>query len=175
MSIWSVASDLAAKTPAERNRYVDFLRAVSILVVVIGHWLIATAWYVDGELTPGHLLKSHPHYQWLTWLFQVMPIFFIVGGYANGVSLESAERKGQGYAGWLVARLHRLVTPLLLLIVTWGVVAGVMKFMDVRPEVIVFTSQAALIPTWFLSIYITLVLLAPLAYRLWRRFGFASF
>jgi peptidoglycan/LPS O-acetylase OafA/YrhL len=175
LSIWSTAKGLAAKTPAERNRYVDFLRAVSILVVVIGHWLIATAWYVDGELQPGHLLKSHPHYQWLTWLFQVMPIFFIVGGYANGVSLESAQRKGQGYAEWLVARLHRLVSPLLLLIVTWGAVAGVMKLIGVRPEVIVFTSQAALIPTWFLSIYITLVLLAPFAYRLWRRFGFASF
>ena len=175
MSIWSVASDLAAKTPAERNRYVDFLRAVSILVVVTGHWLIATAWFVDGELTPGHLLKSHPQYQWLTWLFQVMPVFFIVGGYANGVSLESAHRKGQGYAAWLVARLHRLVTPLLLLVVAWGAVAGVMKFIGVRSEVIVFTSQAALIPTWFLSIYITLVLLAPLAYRLWLRFGFASF
>ena len=175
MGIWSTASNLAAKTPPERNRYVDFLRAASILVVVTGHWLIATAWYVDGQLTPGHLLKSHPQYQWLTWLFQVMPIFFIVGGYSNGVSLESALRKGQGYADWLVARLHRLVTPLLLLIVTWGVVAGVMKITGVRSEVIVFTSQAALIPTWFLSIYITLVLLAPFAYRLWRRFGFVSF
>jgi peptidoglycan/LPS O-acetylase OafA/YrhL len=175
LGIWSTASNLAAKTPPERNRYVDFLRAASILVVVTGHWLIATAWYVDGQLTPGHLLKSHPQYQWLTWLFQVMPIFFIVGGYSNGVSLESALRKGQGYADWLVARLHRLVTPLLLLIVTWGVVAGVMKITGVRSEVIVFTSQAALIPTWFLSIYITLVLLAPFAYRLWRRFGFVSF
>ena len=175
MQIWSIAKDMAAKTPPERNRYVDFLRAVSILVVVIGHWLIATAWYVDGQLTPGHLLKSHPQHQWLTWLFQVMPVFFIVGGYSNGVSLESAERKGQGYAEWLAARLHRLVTPLLLLIVTWAVVAGVMKLMDVRPAVIVFTSQAALIPTWFLSIYITLVLLAPLMYKLWRRYGFLSF
>jgi peptidoglycan/LPS O-acetylase OafA/YrhL len=175
MQIWSIAKDMAAKTPPERNRYVDFLRAVSILVVVFGHWLIATAWYVDGTLTPGHLLKSHPQHQWLTWLFQVMPIFFIVGGYSNAVSLESAKRKGQGYAAWLVARLHRLVTPLLLLIVTWAVVAGVMKLIGVRPAVIVFTSQAALIPTWFLSIYITLVLLAPLVYRFWRRYGFVSF
>lgn len=110
MQIWSVAKDMAAKTPPERNRYVDFLRAVSILVVIVGHWLIATAWYVDGQLTPGHLLKSHPQHQWLTWLFQVMPIFFIVGGYSNAVSLDSARRKGQGYAEWLVARLHRLVT-----------------------------------------------------------------
>ncbi len=40
MSIWSQAKDLAAKTPVERNRYVDFLRAVSILAVITGHWLI---------------------------------------------------------------------------------------------------------------------------------------
>ena len=175
MKIWSIASDMASKTPAERNRYVDFLRALSIIFVVIGHWLIATAWYVDGQLTPGHLLKSHPQTQWLTWLFQVMPIFFIVGGYSNAVSLESAKRKGLGYADWLAARLHRLVTPLLALIVTWAGVAGVMKLMGVTKGVIVYTSQAALIPTWFLSIYITLALLAPVAYKFWRRYGFLSF
>jgi hypothetical protein len=104
-----------------------------------------------------------------------MPIFFIVGGYSNAVSLESAKRKGQGYADWLAARLHRLVTPLLALIVTWAGVAGVMQLMGVSKGVIVYTSQAALIPTWFLSIYITLALLAPIAYKFWRRYGFLSF
>ncbi|MGB5628447.1 MAG: acyltransferase [Woeseiaceae bacterium] len=175
MRIWSVASEMAAKTPPDRNRYVDFLRAVSIMVVVVGHWTIATAWYVDGNLTPGHLLKSHPQTQWLTWLFQVMPIFFIVGGYSNAVSLESARRKGIGYSGWLAARLHRLVTPLLLLLVAWAATAFAMKLVDTRPAVVQFTSQAALIPTWFLAIYTMLVLLAPVVYKFWRRFGFASF
>lgn len=175
MRIWSMASEMAALTPPERNRYVDFLRAVSIMVVVIGHWLIATAWYVDGELTPGHLLKSHPQTQWLTWLFQVMPIFFIVGGYSNAVSLESAKRKGTDYAGWLAARLHRLVTPLLLLLVAWALTVLAMTAVDTRPAVVQFTSQAALIPTWFLAIYTMLILLAPLAYRFWRRFGWVSF
>ena len=175
MGIWSQASEMAAQTPQERNRYVDFLRAVSILVVVVGHWLIATAYYVDGSLTPGHLLKSHPDTQWLTWIFQVMPIFFIVGGYANAVSLESARRKGLPYVGWLAARLNRLIGPLLVLLIAWAVIAVVMRLMDVRPEVVRFTSQAALIPTWFLAIYIMLVILAPAAYAFWRRLGFASF
>jgi hypothetical protein len=175
MGIWSQASQLAAQTPAERNRYVDFLRAVSILVVVVGHWLIATAHYVDGTLTPGHLLKSEPGTQWLTWLFQVMPIFFIVGGYSNAVSLESARRKGDQYAVWLAARLNRLVTPLLILLIAWSVIALIMYAVDARLAVIQFTSKAALIPTWFLAIYIMLVILAPAAYRAWRRFGFASF
>ena len=62
MGIWTEASKMAAKTPPERNRYVDFLRAISIIFVITGHWLIATAWYVDGQLTPGHLLKTHPQH-----------------------------------------------------------------------------------------------------------------
>ena len=44
MRIWSMASELAEKTPAERNRYVDFLRSVSILAVITGHWMIATVY-----------------------------------------------------------------------------------------------------------------------------------
>ncbi len=175
MRIWSQASQMAAKTPAERNRYVDLLRSISILAVIIGHWLIATAYVVGGEMDAGHLLSDQPQMQWLTWLFQVMPIFFIVGGYSNAVSLESARRKGVGYAGWLSARLNRLVAPLLVLLLTWAVIAITMNLFGVRPVVIQYVSQAALIPTWFLAIYIVVVMLAPAAYRFWRRFGFASF
>ncbi len=101
MNFWTRAKEMAAVTPDERNRYVDFLRAASILVVVTGHWLISAAYYHNGTLTPGDVLELQPSTQWLTWLFQVMPIFFIVGGYANAVSLESA--RGVGLAtpvGW---------------------------------------------------------------------------
>ena len=175
MGIWAVARDMASKTPEERNRYVDFLRAVSILVVVIGHWLIATAWVVDGEIAVGHLLKDQPQTQWLTWMFQVMPIFFIVGGYSNAVSLESAKRKGLGYADWLVTRLNRLVSPLLVLIIAWAVISLVMTLMGVQVDAILYLSQAALIPTWFLAIYIMVAILAPLAYKFWQKAGFLSF
>ena len=106
MNVWSQAKVTAAQTPGERNRYVDFLRAASILVVVTGHWLIAGFYYADGALESSDVLVVQPQMQWLTWLFQVMPIFFIVGGYSNGVSLESAQRKGQGYADWLVAGIR---------------------------------------------------------------------
>ena len=174
MKMWSQAKHMAAQTPAERNRYVDLLRSISILAVIIGHWLIATAWFVNGDLETGELLSSQPQMQWLTWVFQVMPIFFIVGGYSNAVSLESADRKGIGYAGWLSARLTRLVAPLLLLIVAWAAIALTMGLMNFSSDVIQYASQAALIPTWFLAIYIAIALLAPFAYRFWKRFGFLS-
>ncbi|MDX1403859.1 MAG: acyltransferase [Woeseiaceae bacterium] len=175
MSLWTQAKALAEQTPEQRNRYVDFLRSVSILVVITGHWMIATAWYVDGDLVQEQLLKTHTWTQWLTWVFQVMPIFFFVGGYSNAVSLESARNKGVGYAGWLAARLNRLVGPLLILLIFWAVLAVIMQFAGVSGGVIQYSSQASLIPIWFLAIYIMVVILAPLTYRLWQRYGFASF
>ncbi len=175
MGIWSQARDLAAETPDERNRYVDFLRAVSILAVITGHWLIAALYYNDGSLTPTSILVVQPATHWLTWLFQVMPIFFIVGGYANAVSLESARRREIAYAGWLAVRLNRLITPLLVLVLAWALLAAILHFSGVSGAVIRLASQAALIPIWFLAIYIMVVVLAPATYIAWRRWGFASF
>ena len=175
MNIWANARELAARTPEARNRYVDFLRAVSILMVVTGHWLIVALYYDDGTLSKGDLLEIRPDMQWLTWIFQVMPVFFIVGGYANAVSLESAGRKGIDYAGWLVTRLNRLVSPLLVLLIAWGILAAVLHFSGVSGDVLKLASRAALIPIWFLAIYIMVVVLAPATYRAWQRWGFLSF
>ncbi len=166
---------MAAKTPDERNRYVDFLRAVSILMVVTGHWLIVALYYKDGAFIPGDLLELRPNTQWLTWIFQVMPIFFIVGGYANAVSLESARRRGTDYAGWLVTRLNRLVSPLLVLLFAWALLAAILHFSGVTGDVLRLASRASLIPIWFLAIYTVVVVLAPATYIAWQRWGFASF
>jgi hypothetical protein len=120
------------------------------------------------------MIAVHPGIQWMTWLFQVMPIFFIVGGYANAVSLESSKRNNVAYADWLATRLNRLVTPLLALLVGWAILASVLYFFGVSRDVIGLASKAALIPIWFLAIYIMVVVLAPATYRVWKKWGFAS-
>ena len=176
MGIWTQATEVAAATPTDRNRYVDFLRAISIMFVISGHWLITTAYYDTdtGTLIPMLALDTIPWTRWLSWLFQVMPIFFIVGGYSNAVSLEGARKNQTSYAQWLTGRLHRLLTPLLLLVIVWAGISFVLHFLSVAPEKIRFLSRAALVPTWFLAIYTLIVLLAPATYALWRRWGFIS-
>jgi len=119
-------------------------------------------------------LEPAPWTQWLNRVFQVMPIFFIVGVYSNAVSLESARKKQLGYARWLAAWLHRLLMPLLLLLLVWAVIAFILGFTATAPDTIRFLSRGALLTTWFLAIYTMIVLLAPAAYRLWHRWGMAS-
>ncbi len=174
-SPWSAARELAARTPAARNRYVDFLRALSIAAVITGHWLIAAP-YVDGG-TPslGHMLSISPWTQWLTWGFQVMPVFFIVGGYSNAASWSAALREQRPYGSWLAGRLQRLLGPLMPLLILWAVLGIAANLAGVAPEMVKIGSQAALVPTWFLSVYALVVLLVPITHRAWSRFGFGSF
>ncbi len=57
---------LAIVTPESRNRYADFLRALSIFIGVVGHWLLAAPYIVDGNLiATGNMLESRPWTQWL--------------------------------------------------------------------------------------------------------------
>ena len=139
---WSRAAELADRTSASRNRYVDFLRAMSMLIVTVGHWL-AAAPYFDGTLMTSHLLTVLPWTAWLTWFLQVMPVFFLVGGYANGISWRAACRDGRPYAAWLEGRLRRLVWPILPLLAVWVAIVAIEYARGVRPELIRYGSQVA--------------------------------
>ena len=66
-----------------RDRYVDFLRAWAIVLVVLGHWLItALVREPGGRITAPELLATIRWTQWLTLAFQIMPLFFLAGGHA---------------------------------------------------------------------------------------------
>jgi hypothetical protein len=153
---------------------VDLMRVTSILVVVFGHWLMAAVTIEEGVIQPGHLLDlaswTHP----LTWVFQVMPIFFFVGGYANALSWRSARRRGESYGAWLRTRLRRLALPVVPLLVVWGVGGWLALRAGLDWELLQAASQVAIVPTWFLAAYVVIVTLAPPALALWERYGWWS-
>lgn len=173
-SAWQKALELADQTPASRKRAVDVLRALSILVVVFGHWLMASPWSDAESDHMDHILAWAPWSHWLTWGLQVMPIFFFVGGYSNGITWDAAKRDGLGYGNWLHARLRRLLSPVLALLVFWTILGAASHFAGVPQIYLQIGSQVALIPVWFLAVYAMLVMLAPLMREAWRRWGIAT-
>ena len=174
MSSYRKALDLARQAPSTRNRYVDFLRAASIMVVVFGHWLLfAPQMLPDGPVF-GNLLSVTTWTHYLTWIVQVMPIFFLVGGYANAVSWRSAQRRGEPYGAWLRARLRRLLLPVVPLLAVWAAGAFILLQTAIDPDVIRMASQAALVPVWFLATYVAVVALTPVTLRAWDRHGWTA-
>jgi fucose 4-O-acetylase-like acetyltransferase len=174
MTTYQAARRLAEQTPSDRNRYVDFLRAASIIVVVLGHWLMAAPQMLSGDLRVDFLLTAAPWTGYLTWILQVMPIFFLVGGYANAVSWRSARRKGEAYGSWLRARLRRLLLPVMPLLAVWTVGAYLLLQSGLDPELVRIGSQAAFVPVWFLATYVMVVALTPVTLALWDRYGWKA-
>ncbi|MEU7714332.1 acyltransferase [Micromonospora chalcea] len=164
---------LAQRTPPGRERYIDLLRAVAIAMVVLGHWGVTAIGYDDGR-PAGHSALADLRWAWpLTWVAQVMPVFFLVGGYANAASLTSRRRRGGSATGWLVDRSARLVRPTTVLLLVLAAGAGIATLRGADATQVRAVVWFATIPLWFLVAYVAVVALTPPMYALHRRFGLA--
>ena len=163
------ARRLDAATPPHRDRAVDALRALAIAGVIGGHWLVTAL--VLGKSGHGTVLSdnsplaSMPWLAPLSWIFQTLAVFFLVGGY-------SAARSYRGeYLPWLRKRLTRLGRPIAALAAVWipvtiGMVAAGVPSATVHTLLFLVIS-----PLWFLGVYAGLTALTPAAMWLVKRFG----
>lgn len=166
-------TQLAAATPPRRVRYVDLLRAAAITAVVVGHWL-AVVVVADERGLHGHtLLADLPWTHALTWLFQVIPVFFLVGGFSNAVSLRRWRARGADATSWLIARGARLVAPTTVLLATLCGAAALARLAGADRVLVSTAVWLAAIPLWFLAAYLTLILLTPPLHAAYRRIGVA--
>jgi surface polysaccharide O-acyltransferase-like enzyme len=161
----SAATTLTAATPATRNRVVDATRAVAMLAVVVGHWLVAlpTAG-VNGSIGGINALEQLHSFQYLTWIFQVMPLVFVVGGFANAASLATARARGGRDSGWVAGRLRRLLKPTIVFASFWG---G-LRLMTGGVGLVATAAHVASVPLWFLAVYVVVVAVQPLIDRVWK-------
>lgn len=162
-------ADLAAGARPDRNRAIDAYRALAMLAVAIGHWAaISVALDDDGALRAGNALADAPQLAWITWLFQVMPLFFVVGGFSSAMSLDAHARSGGRGADWVAARLRRMLAPAVVLGATWlgllviGAAAG-------GGGIVAAGAVAAAIPLWFLANYTIDTAIAPIVLPAFRR------
>ncbi|MFI7435447.1 acyltransferase [Micromonospora haikouensis] len=165
---------LAERTPAGRERYVDLLRAVAICIVVAGHWGVTVigrdaAGRPTGHSALGDLPWAYP----LTWVGQVLPVFFLVGGFANAASLTTNRARGGDATGWLLDRSARLVPPTTVLLLVLAAGAGGSYLWGAGEARIRTVVWFATIPLWFLVPYLAVVALTPPMHALHRRFGLA--
>jgi fucose 4-O-acetylase-like acetyltransferase len=172
--------ELVARTPATRDRYVDFLRAFSILVVVVGHWFIGMVYWESGVIGTRSAIGV-TSWAWLvTWVLQVMPIFFFVGGFSNLVTYQSSQRKGESTASWMRTRLARLLRPSLIFLAVWVVIQVILHVGDIGAPTRSFLrgmhppgATVPFGPLWFLAVYMAVIIVSPPMIWLHRRFGLA--
>lgn len=162
-------------TTVVRNHSMDLYRVVALLFVVVGHWMAASLTFSDGAFWRDNPLVEMPWTQWLTWIFQVVPVFFVVAGYASAVSWANRSAEGGDRSGgrqeWLRRRLVRPIGPTAVYVVFALLVVAVLSGVGVAGSELDFGAWAVAMHLWFLGVYVLVVLLTPVAVAAHRRWG----
>lgn len=167
------ARRIESATPADRDRAVDALRAIAILGVVLGHWLV-TALVVDsGTVHGASPLRYLPGLTSVSWLFQTLAVFFLVGGLVGARSHAAARARGESYGRWLRARMGRLLRPMAVVPVVWSVAACTMLFAGVDQDTVRALCKLVWSPLWFIVVFAALTAVTPLVARLHPLWPFA--
>ncbi|MFF1447910.1 acyltransferase [Streptomyces sp. NPDC058274] len=155
-----------AVTPPERDRAVDALRALAIVGVVLGHWLVTALVADGGALRAASPLGDQPQLAPISWVFQTLAVFFLVGGHTATKGYASARARGTTYGQWLRTRLTRLFKPVAAVLTLWTVAAVCLLLSGAELDTVHTLVKLALSPLWFLVVFAGLTAAVPLLTRL---------
>jgi peptidoglycan/LPS O-acetylase OafA/YrhL len=159
------ATGAPPETPPDRDLAIDSFRALAMFVVVAWHWVFTIAvWESDGPRVDNPI-SFVPQLGYLTWVLQVMPLFFLVGGY---VTMRSVAGMGQQETwAWSRRRMTRLAGPAVPLLAVLGAMwtAASLAGATALAGAIVLTAT----PLWFLAAYLAITSLVPLVAPAARR------
>lgn len=163
-------AEIEAQTPADRDRAIDVIRIISLIGVVFGHTVMATSTIRDDVFIWSNLLTESTVFQALTWVFQIMPLFFFAGVAASvqswrpGLSPRAVPAV-QSWGGWLLKRCTRLYRPVFFYLAFWTVTLAVLR--SVLPEHVYEPVAGISIQLlWFLGAYVLVLATVPLLARI---------
>lgn len=151
--------------PAGRDLVIDLARIGAVVFVVIVHVAFAGVRLGDGgAIAVEKTVTLAPWFTASTWVAQVMPLFFVVGGYATAVALRSARARGESDAAYVRGRLLRLARPALPVFIAFA--AGLLVATALPIDQSLARGVAVVVgsPLWFLAAFGIVQSAAPLLF-----------
>ncbi|MDT5290948.1 MAG: hypothetical protein QOF88_5837 [Mycobacterium sp.] len=148
-------------TAPGRDRAVDVARLAALVVVMFGHCALLLATIDTGGLHIGNLLGERPAIAPITWVVQVMPLFFLAGGAAGAYGW----RAGTPWGTWLFTRAQRLCRPVFWYLAAWTVGLLVVRVI-LGAESAAGVGRESVALLWFLGVYLVVLAFVPALTRL---------
>jgi surface polysaccharide O-acyltransferase-like enzyme len=155
-----------------RNLAVDLYRVSGVILIVLGHWLAGSVTYRDGSFGRQNPLMDQPWTQWLTWIFQAVPVFFLVAGYAAAVSWGRWRASdGMSRQTWVRHRLARVLGPSAVYVAVVSAIVVASGTAGAAGSLVEYAGWAVAMHLWFLAVYLIVVSLTPIAIAAQQRWG----
>lgn len=149
-------------SPTERAQagYLSFLRILSLAGIVLA----------ESVLALGSWGSAQAGWAWpLTWLLQLVPLFFLAGGHANLLAWRATLATGGGYGSYLAGQIGWLLRPVLAFVTAWLMVPLSLELLKAPDGAIAAFGRIVLQPLWLLGLYLLVVAATPAMYWLHRR------
>ncbi|WP_206446183.1 acyltransferase family protein [Agrococcus sp. KRD186] len=160
---------------ASRDLTLDLARVAAVLLVVVVHLLfVGVGRAADGSLVIERTVEAQPWFAAATWVGDIMPLFFVVGGFAAMAGWQSLERRTPagtpvGASAFVRTRLARLARPALPLFIFLTVALFAAWALGVDAALVDTVAIGIGSPLWFLAAYVLAQALAPVMIGLHRR------
>lgn len=151
---------------AQRDLVVDLIRTACVVLVVIVHVTMVGVGSDASGLRVTSPLQELPWYVAATRIGQVMPLFFVVGGFASAVGWRSTVARGGGARDWVATRLVRLYRPAVPLFAVLAVGLGIATVLGTPADLLGELAFGIGSPLWFLAAYGITQCCVPLMARL---------
>ncbi|CAN3129072.1 acyltransferase family protein [Mycobacterium sp. smrl_JER01] len=147
-------------TQIPRDRAVDVARLGALLVVMFGHCALLLATIDGSGVRIGNLIGAQPSVAPLTWIAQVMPLFFFAGGAAGAYGY----RAGTAWGAWLVTRAQRLYRPVFWYLAAWSV-GLLIASLTLGADSAIGLGGESVALLWFLGVYVLALAFVPVLVR----------
>lgn len=137
-----------------------FLRILSLTGIVLAETVLAFT--LRGGADPGWVWP-------LTWLLQLVPLFFLACGYANVLAWRATRAAGAGYGTYLVDRIGWLIRPVLAFVIAWLMIPLSLELLESSDDSVTAFSRLIVQPLWLLGLYLVVVAVTPVTHRLHQR------
>ncbi|OAN30752.1 hypothetical protein A4X17_04110 [Plantibacter sp. H53] len=149
------------RTRGERDRGIDLVRACCIVGVVVLHAMMVG---VTVTATGPVFENASDGTAWiapLSWALQVMPLFFVIGGFAGLLAYRRHRSHGAPASAFIAARLHRLLLPAVVTIGCVGVALAMLTLAGVPADLVAMAGFRFGQPLWFLGVFLLCQALLP--------------
>ena len=152
---------------AKRDLTLDLARVACVLLVVVIHLLqVGIGTDADGAFVVTRPAEMQEWFALATWAGQIMPLFFVVGGFASAAGWRSHTARGGSATDFVRGRALRLAQPALPLFVFFAIVLGAATLLQLAPDIVEAAAVGAGSPLWFLAAYLLCQTCVPLMMRL---------
>ena len=154
----------ATPTPpsrAPRDTGIDLIRALCVLGVVLLHAIMVGVTVTDAGPLFENASDGTAWIAPLSWVLQVMPLFFVIGGFSGLLAYRRLRQRGGTGTDFVAGRIHRLLRPAIFTVIVVGVALAVLTVSGVPADLIATAGFRYGQPLWFLGVFVLCQALLP--------------